>query len=208
MANLSGNPSVPNADVNRNKDRILKQMVNRYTVDSQAPRSIILESCDNTVRINRLKFSKDLTELGITFTHSRKISNSKMELTFQNYKSANDAVINHSNFPQGWFPYIPDTRIYRIGIIKGIDTEYSDEVVKQEIEAKYPNSRIKRLTKKETDKDGNINFKPTMAVKISFACDKLPKEVMISRLVVKVEPCPKSFTVPKLLEIWAPNIQM
>lgn len=53
-----------------------------------------------------------------------------MELTFNDFKAANDAVENHSKFPDGWFPYIPDFKIYRIGLIKGVDLEYSDEIIK------------------------------------------------------------------------------
>ena len=138
--------------------------------------------------MHSITIAQILSRTGINHKSARKIGNEKVELEFDNYLKANKVIEGGIKLPAGWTATIPDYKIYKVGVIKDVDTNLEDEYIANQIRSKYPNSKIERFTKikdKGTNKEQKIK---TKTIKIYMETEFLPKEVFIDRFAFKVDP--------------------
>lgn len=110
----------------------------------------------------------------------------KIELTFEHMKEANNCVDREKTvLPEKCIAYIPDFKIYKVGVISNVPTEYTDEVLKKEIEdpLEVKGMRVERIL---TKKDGKVV--PSNTVKVAFVTNQLPSYVKVFGLKIDVRP--------------------
>lgn len=131
---------------------INRQLHNRYTENSAKPYTVTLQNpsdTDNLGFMNPIAFSTKLMHAGIEFSHSTKVDKKKIELQFDSFEKANKALELRDKIPDGWYAYIPDYKAYSIGVIKGIELEYSVDEIKSQIETDYPGTKVERLMRRK-----------------------------------------------------------
>lgn len=90
-----------------------------------------------------------------------------------------------SKLEKSWYTYVPDYKIYSVGVIRGVDAETTIEELEEAIRLKYPNAKAERITK--LDSEGTNERVPTTAVKIWFPMDTIPQEIHACQVKSNVE---------------------
>ena len=125
--------------------------------------------------------------MGIEHDYIRTLSDKrKVELVFNNFSKANEAVDRYNDKANELAAYIPDYKIYSIGIIKGVDVNISDEEIKANLDTQHLIHKVERF-KRKTLINKMIEYENTKTVKIYFKSDKLPKEVALYKVLFYIK---------------------
>lgn len=120
------------------------------------------------------------------------VARNRIRVTCKEYNSANLLVksLKLKEFHMNVF--IPRFMLHRRGIIRGVDLEYSDEYIKQNIKehdlhCKFSIDSVKRLSRKEITQDQPDKYVPTKTVLVTFKSQNLPKYIEINHVIFAVE---------------------
>uniref|UniRef100_A0A1B0DG77 CCHC-type domain-containing protein n=1 Tax=Phlebotomus papatasi TaxID=29031 RepID=A0A1B0DG77_PHLPP len=98
-------------------------------------------------------------------------------------------VANLQDFKDnGYEAYIPIYYITSCGIIRGINKQYSEEEIKNEIDARQVKVyKVERIKRKDTV-DGQPEYAPTERMKIFFEGNEIPQYIYINSVRIPCEP--------------------
>ena len=154
----------------------------------------------NIGQYHPLMIGKKLSICNIHPVKTYKAANDKIAIIFSTPQEANNFVINTSlvkNLDSNWAAVIPDSAIYKVGVIKDIPLELSIEEIKQGID---PQDRvnivkIERCMQKKKPSNNNPSAIPSPSQKIEWeesnsikiVCrTSLPREISIYSYVSKI----------------------
>lgn len=157
-----------------------------YNFSDQGPYVVFIDTLKipvksnglDDVRIGKLMKMKKLNEYIIDM---RKSGKHRMKITFSNRDKANTLINDNNLITHNLKAFLPVQFMQRIGILKNIDTEMSDEellentVCSENIKIKDI-CRFMKIKKDEENKDIRI---PLSTIKITFSGQILPDEVVI-----------------------------
>ena len=125
--------------------------MNFYQQCDQGPFLVFVESKTedgNLGNLHRLSIANILSEAGVDHTNARRCGKDRVELTFDNPLSANKLIRGDFPLPTGWFGFIPDFKLFKVGIIRDVDINYDLNSILNVVLSKYPNSKVERLKRR------------------------------------------------------------
>lgn len=197
--NCGRSPDLGELSVQNNGNNLVQPKVvtktNIYRHQDQGPFVVLIETLNitpnlkpiNDIKIGKLmkakRIVKDIIEMKVTGRH-------KVKIIFSNKETAN-MIINDKNLViENLKSYIPDQFVQRIGIVKHLDTDLTEEEMVENFECKN-NIKVKSICRffKNTKDDYNKDKKIALTtVKITFEGQMLPDEIEIYNVKRKVFP--------------------
>lgn len=182
----NSNPNTNNTkqtDVNKFKTEIFKHT-------DKGPYNVLIEKTNIeefhvAQTLMKYKFDKSVTNL-------TKVSKHKMRVTFKDYASANKLLrIESFNDFKDYKIFIPIDYVTTYGVLRNIPTTLTVDFIKQNIISSTPISSIERMTWWNRDTQ---EAKESTTIKIQFRAQKIPEEVRLCMMLLKV-----SLFIPKPL---------
>lgn len=121
---------------------------------------------------------KEITKLGVN----------RIKVTMTTISDINKLVENSFLKEKGYTVYVPKHLTERRGVIKGVYTAFSDEYLLEHMECKSKIKYCRRINKKLINNDGQVEYRATETVVLTFLGNKLPSYVDINGVRCKVEP--------------------
>lgn len=172
-----------------------KVNLNKYNHLDQGPFIVFVETLKitpdsnsiNDIKVGRLMKMKQLhnyiIDLKVTGRH-------RVKINFSNKDKANQLINDNNLVIDNLKAYVPDQFVQRIGIVKNIDTEISDDELMEHLSCKN-GIQIKEITRflKKTKDENNMDIQIKLrTLKITFQGQLLPDEVEIYNVKRKVLP--------------------
>lgn len=165
---------------------------NRYRPCDTKPYFVYVEHKDKNigrlfpVRVGHYLFTNELFRNSIEDIKS--VGLNRVKVIFKSYKAAN-ALINHEIITSNnLIAYIPKFFTQKKGIIRMVDTYFSEEYLLNNIESDIPVVEVKRMLKKIIEQDGNPKLVKRQVVIVTFLGNAIPKNIKISLVNFPVEP--------------------
>lgn len=111
----------------------------------------------------------------------KKTGRNRIEVSLKSGKSANKLATADFLKQKNYYAFIPSFSTVRLGLVKGLDNDLSDEEIIEAINNRNPikAKSIRRLNFRSSDPHGNIVWKPSRTVVITFEGQKLPERIII-----------------------------
>ncbi|XP_036345344.1 uncharacterized protein LOC118754563 [Rhagoletis pomonella] len=106
------------------------------------------------------------------------------KVLFENVFYANRCLNNEKLKSANIRTFIPRSFLETYGVIRNIPVEYSDAEIRSGLKSVVDVTSIQRFTRRENNECENRV--PTLSVKIGFAGDQLPKEVILDHTILEV----------------------
>lgn len=173
-------PKVQNVNI---EERNQQKPRNEYSPVHSGPYIVIAQGKQGNVgNLHPMKLGKMLYEKGeYKISHINRVGKNKLEIVFETYKDANKFVNSDFGSQYNINVYIPYFYTQVIGIIRGVDTDLTNEEIKSQIrtEEKYEVLNAFRFSRKYFTEKGEIQYLPTQTVKVTFRAQTLPKRVYL-----------------------------
>lgn len=190
--------NIHSLDKNSGKETNNDKIPKFYSPCDRGPFVVFIESTEssgnNIGRFNDLKIAKEIFQLKLT--NIKKILNkgsNRISVEFDNYKSANEFIVNPYLIKKGYSIYIPTNYITVKGIVRQIHKDISIEELVKSIDSPFQIIDIIRLNRKilkkhdETDRT-TVTYEPTNTILITFKGVNLPRTIAIYNLIKHVTP--------------------
>lgn len=135
------------------------------------------------------RFLKRNSISGIVNGSLKRIGRNKISLSFSNYQDANLFLENENLQNDGYKVFIPTFSVTRMGIVRGVPSEWSEEEVKDNISVPVGCGQIlkvRRLNRKVMTESGPI-LKATESVVLTFDGQVLPKRIFMCYNALQVD---------------------
>lgn len=170
-----------------------------YDNTSAGPYSVYIENSDKNFngKLNPIKIGDIIYSLHPDLDNKIKqiesIGKNRIRIIFKDFRGANVLIKSEILKQHSLTAYIPKFILYRTAVIKKIDTEFSDEYLKNKItlydfHSKFEVENVKRMTRKIVDDNNSVQYVPTQTIMVTFKCQTLPKYVAINHVLYEVEP--------------------
>uniref|UniRef100_A0A6P7FS66 Uncharacterized protein LOC114330598 n=1 Tax=Diabrotica virgifera virgifera TaxID=50390 RepID=A0A6P7FS66_DIAVI len=201
--NLISNSPGKNGNASNNNEKVIRQ-VYLYTNKDTGPYHVYIENCSQSFngKLNALKVGDIILsafpELDSKITNIDSIGRNRIRIKLTDYKNAN-YLINQKNstvfVKNNLELYIPKFILFRQGVIRDIDIEFSEEYIKSKIRqydshCNFDIVNVRRIKRKEETVENDskkINYVPTKSCIVSFKCQVLPRYISINKVIKEVE---------------------
>uniref|UniRef100_A0A6V7KH64 DUF4780 domain-containing protein n=1 Tax=Bracon brevicornis TaxID=1563983 RepID=A0A6V7KH64_9HYME len=110
------------------------------------------------------------------------------QITYFNFKDANQLIENHRSWlPSGWQAYIPNSKVSRMVIGKGIKEDWDEQKIRagiqwegQELEI----TEMERFVRKKKTQEG-FSLVPTGTMKFTIKGSEFPDKLIIYKNIIK-----------------------
>lgn len=131
-----------------------------------------LQACDN--------FRNNIIDI-------KSIGYNRVKVVLKTFSSANE-LVNHKLITENnLIAFIPTFFTQKKGLIRMVDTFFSEDYLKQSIVSDIKVTDVKRMKKKTVDKDGNPLIVDRQAIIVSFLGSTIPNRVIINSVIFPVE---------------------
>lgn len=139
--------------------------------------------------LHPLSIAKTILELGIEYVKFEKKGRNRLCVTFNDYKAANEFLINKTLIEKGFSMFVPANLVSCKGIVRHVDRSFAiEEVIKYTSARGIKIVNVKRLDRRVHNSGGEAEFKPTSTVLFTFSGKSLPRFVEICGIPLPVEP--------------------
>lgn len=188
--NMVGNRSITNNKDNmetqpKNNDNKSNSYFNKlqYNYRDAAPYIIMVQSNDkNLNNLHPISLGQILYETGDSgVVNIKKSGRNRIEVHFDSFHKANEFLKSDFDSIYETQSYIPRNYATVKGIIKGVPTYLTSEVLKNKLHTNenYEILEVYRYSKKETASDGKVTFRPIPTCKVTFRAQMLPRRVFL-----------------------------
>jgi len=183
----------PKVVYGRNENRldfINSQKINRYSSSNHSPFLVHIESLDGNIgNVHPMKLGKILADYFPAIQNIRRLGRNIIVVSFKFSFDANSFVQSNELLPENWVPYIPNYKIIRSGIVRGVDPSLSYDEISQGIKWKDRPIVIRSIERlKYRDSRNNNELRDSSTVKIDFVSNLLPEFISIWSVRLKVRP--------------------
>lgn len=169
--------------LNKNIDPNLK-----YDKSNSAPFTIYIEHLEKELRkLHPMRvghYLKSIEKINNNIINVCAIGRNKVKVLLDNLDSANSLINNTILTKNNLLAYVPRHCVERRGIIKGVDTFFTEELILREIISEVKVTNVKRMYRWVRENNEKI---PREMVILSFKGDKLPDRVYIDYNTFEVE---------------------
>lgn len=119
----------------------------------------------------------------------KRIGRNRVSLSFSNFEDANSFIDSPMLDKHDYRAFIPSFNITRMGIVRGVPVEWSEEEIKENINVPFrcgPILKVRRLKRKITT-NGSSELKSTETVVLTFDGQVLPKRIFICYTALPVD---------------------
>ena len=160
----------------------------KYLRAFKGPYVIVVENTDGTplhdLKLGKLMFTNNSINDVLKIDHSGR---QRVSITFKNASSANDFLSHPLLARNNMRAFIPQQLVKRVGVIRNIPIDVSEEDIKNNIQSWYKILAVERL-KRRVQKDNVIEYAPTQSFKVTFYSQNLPDSVQLYLANRRVEP--------------------
>ncbi|KAG5861296.1 hypothetical protein JTB14_007907 [Gonioctena quinquepunctata] len=175
-------------------DKFIRQE-NLYQYTDSGPFEIYIQ-CNNKNIGNYHILGIAKTVLDMKLTDVKKINKkgkNRISVEFKTFQAANELAKNEELKKKGYDVFIPINKVTCKGIVKPLDKEFSDEILKEYSEIKTPiNCRVlnvRRFTvRNKKTEESEPKYIPSYTALYTFSGTSLPKEIFICGLSYRVIP--------------------
>jgi len=150
IGNSHFSPSLDKGN-NSRLDFIKSQKKNRYTSSNYPPFLVHVDSMDGNIgNVHPMRLGKALADHFSSIRNIRKLGKNIVAINFKFSFDANQFVQSNDLLPENWIAYIPNYKIIRTGIARGVDPTLSIQDILQGIKWKdrpLERNKIYRKTK-------------------------------------------------------------
>lgn len=146
----------------------------------------------NGIKVGEIIY-KLLPEVDNKIKQIESVGRNRIRVVFKDYKNAN-ILIQSQNLRNQFSldAYIPQFLLHRIGVIKRIQSDISEEYLKTRIKpfdmhCNFTIANVHRIHRKQNDRETK-EYLPTTSVIVTFKSQQLPKYVSINHVIHSVEP--------------------
>lgn len=199
----SSNSGSDNSNVGKQKQLITTEkkfqrvidINNRYEITDKGPYFIYVESGESDVnsKLHPMRVGRILDEiepnLQVKLLEVTTVGRNRIKVEVQDSIAANQ-LVTHSVFPKHkLIAYVPTHCTQRKGVVRGVDTSFSEQFVLANIKSNVTVLSVKRLTRMVDDNDnkGKLKEVPRQMLVLTFKGLTLPDYVIISRVRCPVE---------------------
>lgn len=189
-----GDSDSPPHDSNR-LNFIQSQLDNRYKSSSFAPFVAFIETVNkndsthqNTENTHPLNIAKTLCDRFKNIKRISKIDKPIINVTFESFADTNEFVESRHLLPRNLVSYIPNYKIHRVGVVRGVDKSMTIEKIVEGVSLLDDSIKIisiERLKFRPKDSDSLMD---SSTIKISFESNFLPKFIYVWKQKCKVTP--------------------
>ena len=111
----------------------------------------------------------------------------RIKVQVKSTKDANDLVNNRLLPPENLRAFIPNHLLEKKGLIRGVDTYFDNEYLKENIISSSKIFEVQRMQRK-VEKDSKTVYVPKQTVILTFDGNYLPNRVEINSVIFNVEP--------------------
>jgi len=166
---------------------INSQKNNRYSPSNCPPFLVHIESVDGNIRPMRL--GKLLAEHFPAINNIRRLGRNIIAVNFKFSFDANNFVQSDNLLPENWIPYIPNYKIIRTGVVRGVDPSLSIDEILQVLKWRDRPMEVRSIERlKFRDMRNNNELKESNSIKIDFVSNLLPEFISIWNVKSKVRP--------------------
>lgn len=186
-------PPIEKICENEMKDINSFDLTNKYSFKDKGPYSVYVEHLNKN--IGRLFPMK----VGFYFLEEKDFKNdildivsvgvNRVKILFKTFSIANNLIQHNIIIKNNLVAYIPTFYNHRKGVIRMVDTSFSEDFLKQHIQC--DNSKIinvQRMKRKVNDTDGNKILVDRQMIIVTFAGNTLPDKVRINLSYFTVDP--------------------
>lgn len=176
----------------RNPSQIAIDFTNRYKPTDKGPFYVFVEHKDKSLgklfpmRVGyylRLhgEYKKSIEDIKV-------VRKNRVKVVLNNFNSANNMINNYLLTKNGLLAYIPKFYTQKKGLLRMVDTFFSDEYLLNYIESDRNVLEIKRLERRIVDEQGREKMVKRQMVVVSFEGNELPAAVRINGVHFPVDP--------------------
>lgn len=167
---------------------------NKYASSDRSPFIVFVEHDEKNVgrlfpvRVGHYILGCD-REIADSVIDIRIVGVNRVKVIMKNYSAANALVNNQVLKSHKLSAYIPKFFTQKKGVVKMVDTFFSEEYLLKSIESKFRVVEVKRMTRRT--KDPNTGEEKTVSrqmIVVSFMGNELPQEIRINKVNFPVEP--------------------
>lgn len=198
MGEKTGGPGPP-IDKNINVDEMAVEDDHRYDLNNKyssldvGPFFVYLEHKNrNLGRLFPIKIGYFLQEIDVfkkDILDIKSIGLNRVKVVFKNYSIAN-LLINHEIVKKNeLIAFIPKFFTQKKGVVKMVDTFFTEQYLKSAIVSDIPVVEVKRMKRKITDKTTNVSeYIDRQIIVVTFLGNKLPGSIKINMVNFPVDP--------------------
>lgn len=165
---------------------------NCYNILDKGPFCVFVEHKDKNIgRLFPLRVGYYL-QLTNSFKDSvidiTSVGRNRVKVILKTYKAANNMVGSDILAKQGLIAYIPKYFTQKKGVVKMVDTFFSEDYLLKNIESERKVVEVKRMLRKGVDESGNEKLVPRQIIVVSFQGNSIPQNVRINSVNFQVEP--------------------
>lgn len=170
--------------VDNNTQKRVYNFENKYKSSDTGPYFVYVEHAEKNIgRLFPIKvghylfhcerFKNDVLDI-------KPVGFNRVKVIFKTGQIAN-ALINHRIVKEnGLVAYIPEYYTHRKGVIRMVDTQFSEEDLKSAIVSSQKVIEVKRMVRKVIKPDNTIEYKPRQVIVVTFLGNSLPQSVKIN----------------------------
>jgi len=168
---------------------INSQKSNKYIASNCPPYLVHVESLEgNLGNLHPMSLGKALADSFPAIINIKRRGKNLIVINFKFSFDANNFVLAN-NLPSGWIAYIPNYKIVRTGIVKGVDLDLTIDEIYKGIRFMDRPIALKSITRlKFRDKNHNNELKDSSSIKIEFLSNLLPEFISIWNVRSRVRP--------------------
>lgn len=174
-----------------NKNANDKHRLNRYRKEDAGPYFIFVEhKYLNVGNLHPMKLGIMLEQLGEYDKYIKEISSvgrNRVKIEVSSPLIANDLVSHQFFTDNNYIAYVPQHYIEKKGIIRMVDTSFSEEIVLKKIHSNVPVKSIKRIYRLKDKNNKDSGLIATQTIIVTFMGSKLPDYIFISKVRYEVQ---------------------
>lgn len=165
---------------------------NKYRPSDSGPYYIFVEHKDKNagrlfpIRIGYYLRFNDVYKKAIVDIQAVGIN--RVKVVLNSFRAANELVNHEILTNKGYISYIPKFYTQRKGIVRQVDTYFSEEYLTTAIECDKKVTSVKRMKKRVRDSEGETKLVDRQMIIVSFLGSDLPGQLRINGVNFTVEP--------------------
>lgn len=178
---------------NTNTDKLHFDLNNKYRLTDIGPYSVFVEHKDKNIgRLFPIRighFLQKVPEFRNDIMDIKPVGRNRVKVIFKSYNVAN-TLINHTAITENsLIAYIPQFFTHKKGVVRLVDTYFTEEYLKDAIKSNIEVIEVKRMKRKVIDQNTkDVQYVDRQMIIVTFLGNKIPECIKINMVNFHVEP--------------------
>lgn len=187
------NMDIQVSDKNSQDKTVVKYDIeNKYKPADRGPYFVYVEHLDKNIgrlfpiRVGHYLFGNE--QFSTNILDIKSVGLNRVKVIFKSYIVANLLVNHEIILKNNLIAYIPKYYTHKKGIIRMVDTYFSEEYLKDAIKSNIEVVEVQRMKRRVVKADGQVEFADRQIIIVTFLGNSLPQSLQINLVNFKVEP--------------------